>query len=81
MTCSKLDDSTINGSGHAATTVRLDRGADISSYVGFAVYESTRIRTAQNVVACRVHSDGTWYSHFVDLKSILNKVRWNVLYS
>lgn len=62
-------------------TVRLERGAEISSYVGVAVYESTRIRTAQNVVACRVHSDGTWYSPFVDLKSILNKVRWNVLYS
>lgn len=61
--------------------VLSERGADISSYDGFAVYESKRIRTAQNVVACRVHSDGTWYSHFVDLKSILNKVRWNVLYS
>ncbi|GJK40834.1 hypothetical protein TUM17558_33310 [Escherichia coli] len=31
MTCSKLDDSTINGSGHAATTVRLERGEDIRS--------------------------------------------------
>lgn len=27
MTCSKLDDSVINGSGYAATTVRLERGA------------------------------------------------------
>ncbi|GKI31123.1 hypothetical protein NUBL22002_50560 [Klebsiella variicola] len=81
MTCSKLDDSAINGSGYAVTTVHLERGAEISSYVGVAVNESTRIRTAQNVVACRVHSDGTWYSPFVDLKSILNKVRWNVLYS
>lgn len=29
MTCSKLDDSAINGSGYAAITVRLERGADI----------------------------------------------------
>lgn len=29
MTCSKLDDSAINGNGDA-TTVRLERGADIA---------------------------------------------------
>lgn len=29
MTCSKLDDSVINGSGCVATTVRLERGADV----------------------------------------------------
>lgn len=32
MTCSKLDDSVINGSGYAATTVRLERGADVEGY-------------------------------------------------
>lgn len=30
MTCSKLDDSAIKGSGYAVTTVRLERVADIS---------------------------------------------------
>lgn len=38
MTCSKLDDSAIDGSGHASTTVRLERGADIElglKYVDF----------------------------------------------
>ncbi|GKN28101.1 hypothetical protein NUKP82_41390 [Klebsiella variicola] len=29
MTCSKLDDSAINGSGYAATTVRLEREAEV----------------------------------------------------
>lgn len=29
MTCSKLDDSAISGSGYAATTVRLEREADL----------------------------------------------------
>lgn len=32
MTCSKLDDSVINGSGYAATTVRLERTADLYTH-------------------------------------------------
>lgn len=32
MTCSKLDDSAINGNGDA-TTVRLERGADVMPVV------------------------------------------------
>ncbi|GKN52781.1 hypothetical protein NUKP84_50410 [Klebsiella variicola] len=33
MTCSKLDDSAINGSGYAVTTVRLEREADGSGFM------------------------------------------------
>ena len=40
--------------------------------------ESERLK---NVVTCRIHSDGTLYSPFVDLKSMLNKVKWNVSHS
>lgn len=29
MTCSKLDDSAINSGGYAATTVCLERGAEV----------------------------------------------------
>lgn len=40
-----------------------------------------RSELLKNLVACRVYSDGTWYNSFVDLKAMLNKVKWNVLYS
>ena len=39
MTCSKLDDSAINGSGYAATTVRLEREAKVqSAYLHCSVF-------------------------------------------
>lgn len=43
MTCSKLDDSAINGSGYAVTTVRLVRSADIVKSI---MFESMRSRSA-----------------------------------
>lgn len=40
-----------------------------------------RSELLKNVVACRISSDGTWYNPFVDLRVMLNKVKWNVLHS
>lgn len=50
MTCSKLDDSAINGSGYAVTTVRLERSADIANSI---LFESTGGRSPL-LSACRV---------------------------